>query len=284
MKKIGLLDVFDIDPIEWKLVLNLCGGVGEKRFIDEWNEGKLNLENVGFSYWSHQSEKGTGRKNFNVGDKVLGFMRIDGDRYLFITAGLITHVPETAGACEYRKLHEFDGYIGRLIISTKKGNTFFRYVFRLDNYLEKREIEVAEILRAELRPIEFTGFDNVHLSFPVLMQVLESEKFSDYRRNLASVKGVYCLTDRYNGKLYIGSAYGENGVAQRWKVYLDTRTGGNVKLRDLYRRKGKTYFEKNFTFTLLEFFDKKTSDRKVLARENYWKDALDSRSHGYNDN
>ena len=281
---IKLLDVFDIDPSEWKLVLNLRGGIGEKNFIEEWNNGNLNLNDVGFSYWSHQSEKGNGRRNFNVGDKVLGFMRIDGDRYLFITAGIITHVPDSVGVCEYKRLCEFDGYIGRLIISTKKGNTFSRYVFRLDNYLEKREIEVAEILSGELKPIEFSGFDNVHLSFPILMQVLESEKYAEYRRNLASVKGVYCLTDHSNGKLYIGSAYGENGVAQRWKVYLDTRTGGNVKLKDLYRRKTKSYFEKNFTFTLLEFFDKKTSDKKVLSRENYWKEALDSRVHGYNDN
>ena len=64
MKKIGLLDVFDIDPAEWKLVLNLSGGVGEKRFIDEWNDGNITLKNVWFSYWSHQSEKGAGRKNF----------------------------------------------------------------------------------------------------------------------------------------------------------------------------------------------------------------------------
>ena len=281
---IKLLDIFDIDPSEWKLVLNLRSGIGEKDFIEEWNSGNLNLNDVGFSYWSHQSEKGNGRRNFNVGDKVLGFMRIDGDRYLFITAGIITSVPDSVGVCQYKRLREFDGYVGRLIISTKKGNTFSRYVFRLDNYLEKREIEVAEILSAELKPIEFSGFDNVHLSFSTLMQVLESEKYSEYRRNLASVKGVYCLTDRANGKLYVGSAYGENGVAQRWKVYLDSKTGGNVKLKQLYRRKSKKYFEKNFTFTLLEFFDKKTSDKKVLIRENYWKEALDSRVHGYNDN
>lgn len=281
---ITLTNLFHLDPSEWKLALNIRGGLDGERFIDNWNAGTLNLDDVGFSYWSHRSEKGTGRRNFAVGEKVLGFMRIEGNRYLFITAGRITAVPDCAGPCAYEPLPEFNDYLGRLIISTAKGNTFSRYVFRLDNYLRKHTIEVAEILRSELKPIEFSGYENVHLTFPVLKQVLESEKYSAYRKMLAAVKGVYCLTDRSNGKLYIGSAYGSEGVAQRWRAYLETRTGGNVKLVELYEREGEDYFNEHFTFTLLEIFEKKSSAETVIARENYWKEAFDTRNHGYNDN
>ena len=287
MKKTAILnltDLFNIKPSEWKLVLNIRAGSEGEKYADKWNSGRLGLGDVGFSYWSHSSEKGNGRRNFNVGDKVLGFMRIGTDRYLLITAGRVTEVPDHAGPCGYEPLHEFDAYLGRLIIITKKGNAFARYVFRLDKYLATHTVEVAEILRAEMRPIEFTDYENVHLTFPVLKQILESEKYADYRKMLASVKGVYCLTDRLTGKLYIGSAYGADGVAQRWRCYLDTWTGGNVKLVELYNRETEAYFDANFTFTLLEFFDKKTAETKILERENYWKEALDTRNHGYNDN
>lgn len=272
--------MLDIDPKDFKIVLNLHGSDGQK-FIDGWNNGTVKIDDVRFSYWSHYAP---GKRNFSVGDKVLGFMRTEADRYLFITAGRITSVPETPSPCGYAVFHEFDDYIGRLVIRTHKGNTYARYVFKMDRYLDKRKIEVSEILRAELKPVEFRGFENVHLTFPVLLQVLDSEKFADYRKNLASVKGVYCLTDRSNGKLYIGSAYGVDGVAQRWKCYLDTKTGGNVKLVELYNNKGPEYFNKHFTFTLLEYFGRNTSDDRILARENYWKEAFDTRRHGYNDN
>ena len=44
------------------------------------------------------------------------------------------------------------------------------------------------------------------------------------------------------------------------------------------------YFKKYFTFTLLEWLDKKVPANKVIERENYWKEALDTRTHGYNNN
>ncbi len=37
-----------------------------------------------------------------------------------------------------------------------------------------------------------------------------------YYEALKKITGVYCLTDTHTGKLYIGSATGEGGVAQRW--------------------------------------------------------------------
>lgn len=46
----------------------------------------------------------------------------------------------------------------------------------------------------------------------------------------------------------------KDGVGQRWGNYLASKHGGNVKLRKLYEKEGDAYFEKNFTFTLLEYF------------------------------
>lgn len=40
----------------------------------------------------------------------------------------------------------------------------------------------------------------------------------------------------------------------------------------------------NFEFTLLEYFGMSYDSKKVLEREQWWKECLDTREHGYNDN
>lgn len=106
----------------------------------------------------------------------------------------------------------------------------------------------------------------------------------DYRTALEKITGIYCLTDTNTGKLYIGSASGEGGVAQRWGNYLESKHGGNVKLRELYNRKGSEYFEKYFRFTLIEYFGLSYDHDKIIEREQYWKKCFDTIKNGYNDN
>ena len=287
MKELSLLELLHItDTTSYKLVLNLHGGEDKKRFIDQWSMGSLSEADMGFSYWAHfgKSKKGKFRDNFRIGDRCLGFIQMQGDQYLFITAGQITAIPTVDGPCEYSTLHEYDALIGRLIIRTHKGNKFSRYVFKLDNYLARQKIVVQEILPGEYQPVQFNGYENVHFTFPLLLQILSGKKYEEYRNNLARINGIYCLTDTQTGKLYIGSAYGEEGIAQRWDCYLETQTGGNKSLKKLYEEKGDKYFKDNFTFTLVEWLDKRVPVRKVIERESYWKDAFDTRKHGYNNN
>lgn len=287
MKEIELTNLFHIvNAQEYKLVLNLHSSGEGKKFIDQWSLTSREKLDVGFSYWAYsgRSKNGKLRANFQIGDKCLGFIQIRSDEFLFITSGKITGIPENEGPCEFEPLEEYDAFLGRLIVRTHKGNTFSRYVFRLDNYLKDRKIVVQEILPGEYRPIAFTGYENVHFSFPLLMQVLKSNRYAEYRRQLSLVNGVYCLTDKSSGKLYVGSAYGADGVAQRWENYLDTKTGGNKELLELQNTQKEGYFEDNFSFTLLEAIDKRISPNKVIERENYWKIALDTRGHGYNAN
>lgn len=108
-------------------------------------------------------------------------------------------------------------------------------------------------------------------------------KFNSYEA-LKKITGVYCLTDMKTGKLYIGSATGGEGVAQRWGNYLDSKHGGNKKLVALYQEKGAEYFEEYFTFTLLEYFGLSYDPEAIIAREQYWKRCLGTIKHGYNDN
>jgi len=85
-----------------------------------------------------------------------------------------------------------------------------------------------------------------------------------YYEALKKVMGIYCLIDTINGKLYMGSATGEEGVAQRWVNYLDSKHGCNKKLIALYNEKGSEYFEEYFTYTLIEYFGLSYDPGRIL--------------------
>ncbi len=279
MADLFLKDVIHLDDEDikyGKIVLNMnAGGVP---CFDIWN--KSNPRNVDFSYYSHY---GTNRNFTYVDQLCLGFVQMPDNkkRWLLVTAGRIKKIGNYS-TCDFVEIDEFKGFLGRLIVEIDKGNKMGRYNFRLEDYY--KTAKVIEVLPAIYQHIKFVGFDNVHLTFKDFQDIVDHEKYADYHYALSNVKGVYCLTDTKTGMLYIGSAYGEQGLAQRWKEYLQTKTGGNVKLRKLYKEQGPEYFEKNFEFTLLEFFGMNTDSKKIIDRESYWKDCLDTRKHGYNDN
>lgn len=100
-----------------------------------------------------------------------------------------------------------------------------------------------------------------------------------------NVNCVYLITDTSNGKLYVGSTYGKDGIWQRWSTYVTTNgTGGNKELIQLIKD-DPDYAIKYFQFSILEvFLNQDSNNEQILEREKYWKKVLDSKNHGYNDN
>ena len=109
----------------------------------------------------------------------------------------------------------------------------------------------------------------------------------EWRTALSAVKAVYVITDRNTGKLYVGSASSDNeGLWTRWSTYanLNDPTGGNKEMIELRNKYGAEYITSNFSYSILEIFDKKTSRDTVLSRESYWKGVLRTIEFGMNDN
>ena len=285
MKDLYLKDILNLseeDIQNARIALNMK--VNNQSAFQVWEESKPDNREVEFSYWSHYSPK---KRNFLQGQICFGFVQLPNDnkKWLLVTVGKIIKVPKTnekPQICEYEEIDKFSGFLGRLIVEINKGNKFSTYVFKLTKFIN--EIKVTEILSQEYKKIEFCGYDNVHLSFNELNTILNSEKYSSYKQNLSCVKGIYCLTDTKAGKLYIGSAYGEHGFAQRWGDYIDTKNGGNAALIELYNKKGESYFENNFEFTIIEIFAKNTDITRITNRESYWKRVFLTRENGYNRN
>ncbi len=176
---------------------------------------------------------------------------------------------------------QFTPYIGRLKLSWKRsGRAKSR---KLENYLE--EFRVSELLREKYTGAIFCGYEHINHDFHILENIFLASK-PDWKAALYSVKGVYLIMDKSNGKKYVGSAYGADGVWSRWSCYIGNGHGGHSnELTQLIKVKGKEYARQNFRFSLLEYRPMKTDDTEIIARENYWKEALLSRGEfGYNKN
>lgn len=264
-----------------KIELNMRAGSNGESFLDVWlgysEKEKLSGKCTECSYWGWYGSQ----KNFNEGQVVFSFIRMQSDdEWLLISVGKIINIPEN-GRADVEIINQFKPLFGRLVIRLKKGNTFARYVFNLSKFIN--QAVVKEILPAMYNGEIFKGYDKIHLSFGKLQSILKGKIYPTYYEALKNITGVYCLTDKMTGKLYIGSATGAYGVAQRWGNYLDSKHGGNTELIKLYNEKGEEYFKKNFKFTLLEYFGLNYDPGKIIEREQYWKMCLDTITHGYND-
>ena len=129
---------------------------------------------------------------------------------------------------------------------------------------------------------DFAGYASVLLSFDELRHVVRRE-LPSWKAALASVAGVYLVADTSCGKLYVGSAYGADGIWGRWSAYAETLHGSNAELAKVIREKGSEQ-AKHFRFSILEICDIKDSADAVIARECHWKAAWVPRQFGYNSN
>jgi hypothetical protein len=175
----------------------------------------------------------------------------------------------------------FRKYNGRLLLNFERYQGMRGRSFLLESYIES--ITVNQIFEYKYVGEIFPGYDNINHDFSVLEQIVKLEK-SDWKVALENVKGVYLLTDKETGKNYVGSAYGDAGIWARWSQYINTFHGWNDQMISLVKKKGEKYIRENFKFSILEIHGLYTSDEQIIARENYWKDKLMTRIHGYNSN
>lgn len=129
---------------------------------------------------------------------------------------------------------------------------------------------------ADAEPVPFPGFDRLVLSHVQLQAVMREHRYASWGTALASVAGIYLITDTRDGRQYVGKADGAESIRQRWSAYAMNGHGGNVELRNLDPT--------GFRFSLLRVFDPATPTREIDAAESHFKDALDTRRHGLNRN
>ena len=219
---------------------------------------------------------------FNVGQIAICLMKLSNDEWLLTTIKRVTQELDVTNGINYigEELEAYKQYFGRVIIKyhrTSQSQGMFYNTVRDD-------LEVLEILPSVFDGDEFPGYDRVRLSYTQLKSIIERKKKS-WIAALENQKAVYLITDKSNGKLYVGSATSDNGMLlSRWSSYAENGHGGNVELKKLIDEQGFDYIRKNFQYSILENYNARIDDKVILERESWWKETLQSRTFGYNDN
>jgi len=219
-------------------------------------------------------------RNFSR-DMVVGLIHLDGSRWLFGGVYRVLGYEAQEGkrvTYSTELLDCQDDLIGRVIIEHKRTARAAYLIGKPDG----GDFHVSEIRAQPMTIEDFPGYQDVCVSYSELKLII-GQNLDTWRGALSNMKGVYLITDTATGKLYVGSATGDDGLWQRWGSYVKTRHGGNRDLKRVLKDKGSKYVE-HFQYSLLEVADSRASDEYVLERESFWKDVLASRQFGYNAN
>jgi hypothetical protein len=170
-------------------------------------------------------------------------------------------------------------FSGRLVIDFERPGR--QSYLNLDNWVN--DLTVCQITRERISIGEFPGFKAVNLT-KLQLDVVVRNSYESWRTALSNVSGVYLVSDQKSGKLYVGSAFGEGGIWQRWCQYSACGHAGNVELRRILESEGGLERSNSFRFSILEIADVHATKEETLGRESHWKNALLTREHGLNAN
>jgi hypothetical protein len=269
MHPIKLNDILQLPSLDnVKIRFNLM-------FADNWNPIEIFKNNqkdilLRGQYWNYNKNK-----SFKEGQISVGLIRIksNDNLWLLFHIGKITkdlNILNDIGY-EYEVLTEYEKYFGRMIIKFKNSSqNMIRYANGVID-----DCEVVQILPDTFDNDIFPGYDKVNVSWKDLSRVIEKDT---WKTALQNQKGVYLITDTLNGKMYVGSASGDEMLLSRWKSYVKTGNGNNKELKQL----DFEHIKAHFRFSILDIFKSTTDSQTIIDRENWWKEMLLTRQFGYN--
>ena len=271
MSKINLNDILKIDDLKnVKIRFNLMFGNNWNPIeIFKNNEERVLLEG---QYWNYNKNK-----SYKEGQTTIGFIRIKNNENLWLLfhIGKVTKDLNKLNSVgyEFETLKQYEKYFGRLIIKFK--NSSQNMIRKAESVIE--DCEIVQILPDIFDNDIFPGYDKVNISWRELSRVIEKDT---WKTALQNQKGIYLITDISNGKMYVGSAYGDEMILNRWKNYAKSGNGNNKQLKEL----DFEHLTENLRFSILDIYKSTTNQDVIIERENWWKEVLLTRKFGYNSN
>ena len=129
----------------------------------------------------------------------------------------------------------------------------------------------------------FAGYEDLILTYDQLKEIIENPSlYEAWHTALSSVYAIYLIVDRENGRQYVGSAYGEDGLLGRWSCYVKTHHGNNKLMKEVVCNYPDRYH--NFQFSILQILPKTLTPEEVINTESLYKRKLLSIDFGMNDN
>lgn len=268
-----LLQISDKDINSVKLKFNQYNGSDNP--MDIYKKDPDIINNRWF-FWRNK------QRYFSPGQIAICLLKLSDEMWLLTTIKKVTKELGVYEGINYEgeEIEKYKPYFGRVILKFHKTfTTQGRYYLKI-----KDELVVNQVLPVMYDGDDFPGYDNVRLSYSQLETIITRGK-RDWIAALKNQKAVYLITDKSNGKLYVGSATSDKGMLlQRWTSYSNNGHGSNKELIDLVKNEGLDYVKNNFQYSILENYNAKVDDHVILERESWWKEALQSRKWGYNSN
>jgi hypothetical protein len=171
------------------------------------------------------------------------------------------------------RLPQLESLEDRLIIQWE-GRNWHRH-------FEGADFRVVEIKPKGRRLADFKDYLDFSLAYQQLRELFANPAaHSDWESALRAVAGVYVILAESTGQLYVGSAYGVEGIWGRWANYAATGHGGNEKLKLLLKTSAD--YPALFRFSVLQILPKSMDKDLVIAREHAYMSKLGSRVVGLN--
>lgn len=253
---------------ESNLKVHLACWNGKQKPIDVYYAGH-------FKEWQEEQT----RRNFECA-QVLSLIDVAPGEWLFVGVYRITRAAKPHSKRPHILVYGTelllgqDAMIGRIKVAHKRSRA--SYVWHRPTV----PLPIIEIMREKQAMSDFPGYNKVTISHSELRTII-SQRISSWHAALASIKGVYLISDKSTGRKYVGKASGGDGIWNRWADYAKNGHGGNVELKKLLRQKGEGHMSQ-FQYSILEIADTHASDTDILARESYWMIVLGSRAYGLN--
>lgn len=213
---------------------------------------------------------------FHKVDYIVSFIGEEGHRSRFIGVFKVLD-EEKIQEDEYRynmaRVQGFEDLVERVIINWKTAISWNQWI--------KNEMEVIEI-QPGLHYKQFTDYSDFILDFHELKEIVNNQ-YSDWKRMLSITKGIYLISDTFSGKLYIGSAYGEDGIWGRWANYIGTNGHGNNKTLKEQINLDPSY-ARHFQFSILMLLSRTVTADEAIKKERLFKNKLGTNSFGLNNN
>ncbi len=222
-------------------------------------------------YQSHQSEDVFGKCDY-----IVSFTGLENSKSLFFGVFKVNNVEKVSDGYLYDLTvqPEFEDFVDRVVINWGKSTISWHQWF------DKQDKEVIEIL-PEGYLGHFPGLTNFVLDFNELKKLIDNpEANKEWKNHLSSINGIYMILDTKTGNQYIGSAYGKDGIWQRWKDYATTKSGGNKLLKKLINS-DKDY-HLNFQYTIIQSLPSNLNKKEVIQIENLYKKKFGTKTHGLN--
>lgn len=254
--------------------------------LEMYKHGETELELVKYSTRLHNP----GNKRFTNGELVFCFIPYGDEEWLLTNVFKVLDDSKELIDVDEDAMSDYKQYLGRLVITWKNRNT--RNI-RMKNLDSIKKLTVKTILEEPLDELskEFPGYKNVAVGYYELKRKLDVS--NEWKSYLKARKGIYLISDVSNGKLYVGSAYGKDGIYGRWKTYIDSGFDKNElengkypneRFQQIVKEYGMGYIQRNFRYTILESFTDEISNEDIINRESWWKKRLLTKEYGYNAN